>query len=148
MKLFIRILILIIVFAAGLLVGFGWMQKPAVAPTTSEERGARFSVELMLDYGNGKIQTFNDIDLNPGQTVFNLLEKVTQEHELEFSFKDYGANLGAFIESINKVRNDPVQDMFWHYWVNNHYAQLGASSYQLTDGDVVMWKYTKSQYNN
>lgn len=147
MKLLARIIILVVVFVAGLLVGLAVMQKPAMAPTTTGDiLGAALTVELKLDYGEGNIQTYNGIGMKPGQSVFDLLKKVTAENEIEFSYKDYGAGMGAFVESINKVRNDPGKNMFWQYWVNDVFAEVGASNYALNDGDLVEWKYMRAQY--
>lgn len=137
---------MVIVFLAGLLVGFGLVKKPAVAPTTGNQ-STEIKASLMFDYGKGKIQTYNEVEMQSGQTVFDLLKKVTTENQKEFSFKDYGGGLGAFVESINGVRNDAAKNLFWYYWVNNQFAEVGASSYQLVGGEVVEWKYTKSQYN-
>ncbi len=146
MKLFAKIIILVVVFLAGLLVGISVMQKPAVAPTISDKLAAGITVALILDYGNGEVQNYRDIEMQLGQTVFDLLKKVTAENVIEFSYQDYGAGLGALIESINNVKNDPVKNTFWHYFVNDVFAEVGASNYPLADGDVVAWKYAEAQY--
>ena len=82
--------------------------------------------------------------MEEGKTVFDLLKKVTQENNLEFSFKEY-PDLEVFIESIDKVANDPKNNKWWQYWVNGEYGQVGASNFILKDGDFVKWKYGEGQ---
>lgn len=144
MKLVAKIIIIIAVFFAGYYVGTNQLLSNFISlprqPVTQQE-----TVSLMFDFGNGEIQTFSDIAIQEKTTVFEMLKKITEENNLEFSYKDYGGELGAFVESINNMANNPKFDRFWQYWINNQYAQVGASQYQLQSGDVVEWKYTKGQ---
>jgi len=151
MKLLAKIIIVIAIFFAGFYFG----HQQALSPSnglfgldkTNQAEQATIQVSLTLDFGQDDIQTFNDIELEAGTTVFELLEKITQENNLEFSYKDYGSELGALVESINNVSNDVKADLFWNYWVNDVYAEVGASNYQLKDGDRVEWKYTSNPFN-
>ena len=155
MKLLIKIIVLAAVFAGGVWVG----QNVALAPSQlvdqlpinvnkkSEVQEQVIKVNLMIDFGNGQVQTFNDVALAENPSVFDLLKKVTTENNLEFSSKDYGKDLGMLVESINNVANSQKANRFWHYWVNNVYAEIGASNYHLKTGDIVEWKYVENQFN-
>ena len=148
MKPLIRILIIAVIFLAGLMVGLSFRKTPAMAPTTEEEIGNGLAVTLTLDYGDNNSQTYQDVEINPGQSVFYLLEKVTTANNIELGYKNYGSDLGALVESINNLKNDFDKDIYWHYWVNGDYAKIGASNYILSDQDIVRWEYTNNQYNN
>jgi len=102
-------------------------------------------VNLRLDFGNGNIKNYDNIKLREEKTTFDLLKRVTQENNLEFSFKEY-PDLGVFIESIDNVANDAKINKWWQYWVNEEYAKVGASNYYLKNGDLVEWKYVEAQF--
>lgn len=114
--------------------------------TVNQTEIKEVKASLMLDYGDGTIATYNDIELGEDITVFGLLKEVTSENNLEFSYNDKWQEMGIFIESINNVRNDTAADQWWHYWVNNHYAQVAADKYELKDGDIVEWKFVRNQF--
>ncbi len=52
--------------------------------------------------------------------------------------------MGEFITSINGVKNSNTQS--WIYYVNGVEAQVGVSNYKINTGDIVSWKYEKSNY--
>jgi hypothetical protein len=160
MKFLLKSIIVILIFLAGFYFGqnqagaptFDW-GKLINSGTQQEERASvtdvnskEIKVNLMLDFGNGQIKTFNQISLMKGASVFDLLKKITTENDLDLKTKDYGQELGVLIEKIGAVSNDAKTNYFWTYWVNNNYAEIGASNYHLKDQDIIEWKYTKSQY--
>lgn len=149
----IRLIAKIIIVIAIFFGGFYFGQKQALAPTdgntstnaaVTQNQGIK--VNLMLDFGNGEIRTFNEFFVPQNATVFDLLKQVTSQNNLEFAYKDYG-DMGALIESINNVTNNSKTNNFWHFWVNNVYSEVGASLYQLKNGDIVEWKYVPNQFN-
>jgi len=156
MKLLAKIIIVVVIFIGGFYFGQQQALSPSngsqpVAETESanqpeKQATTEISVSLMLDFGNGQVRTYNQIELAKNSTVFGLLEKATAENNFKLQSKDYG-DLGVFIEAIGDIKNDTAGDRFWQCWVNNEYAQIGASNYQLNDGDVVEWKFIKGQIN-
>jgi hypothetical protein len=148
MRTSIKIFIFFVFLAVGIfliqnLVNLQKIGQPSVIIEEKQEIQPEIVVSLRLEFGNGNIRTFNDIKLEKGKTVFDLLKKVTQENNMELSFKEY-PDLGVFIESIDKVTNDPKNNKWWQYWVNGEYGQAGASNFILKDGDLVKWKYVES----
>lgn len=148
MKILAKIIIVVAIFFVGFYIG----QQQATAPglfnnqlETLEQSQEQIKVSLMLDFGNGEIKTFDNVQAKKGSSVFELLEKITSENEVELQYKDYGGDLGVFIESIGGAISDFEADRYWQFWVNNEYAQVGASNHELSDGDVVEWKYAKGQ---
>ncbi len=144
MKFILKIIIVFVIFFAGFYLGQNYIAKSDLPATSSEE----INVNLMLDFGNSEIKTFNNIAIKKDWTVFKLLEKVTAENNIELTYKDYGGDLGVFIESIGGVGNDFNADKFWQYWVNNKYAEIGVGNYDLKNNDVIELKYIKGQLKN
>ena len=142
MKILPKILTLISVLAIGFFLG-QYFAKITYQPEIEVEK--EISGTLLLNFGEGNIENFEGIRLSGEKTVFDLLKKVTEENNLEFSFKEY-PDLGVFVESIDNMGSDPKSNKWWQYWVNNEYAQLEAGSFFLEDGDTVEWKYIESQF--
>ena len=119
-----------------------------LATETEEDIADSITTSLMLDFGEGKLEVFNNIELASGSSVFALLEKVISESDITLEYKDYGGDMGVFVESIGEAKSDFNADRYWQYWVNNEYATQGASLMELHDGDTVLWKHTSGQFEN
>jgi len=146
LKIFIFFIFLVIgIFLVQNLVNLTKIGQPSVIIEESQEVQPEIVVSLGLDFGEGNIKKFENIEFEKEKTVFDLLKKVTQENDLEFSYKEY-SDLGVFVESIDNVTNDIKTNKWWQYWVNGEYAQVGASLYKLKDGDIIEWKYVKAQF--
>ena len=151
MKIIAKIIILVAVLLIGVYLGQYHLSLPGLVNNQPEiEKGdmEEASVSLMLDFGNGEIMVFTGVLGKEKNNVFDFLEKITSENNLELGYKDYGGGLGVMVESINGITNNVEPGHFWQYWVDNSYAQIGASNYQLKNGDIIEWKYTKGQFNN
>ena len=148
MKLISKIIIVIAVFFTGFIVGQQYAEAPEQQGSQSiigqQEQEQRY-VSLMLDFGNVDIKTFSDIAIGDNDSVFEVLQKVVSENNIELNYKDYGGDMGVFIESIGGQQNDFKSGYYWQYWVNGQYAKIGASVQELQSGDVVEWKYAEGQ---
>lgn len=146
MKLIAKLIIIVAIFYAGFYLG----SQQALSPTngSSLEGSEKIIVDLVLDFGEEDIRSFDNIELKEDISVFGLLQKVTSENDLELGYKDYGSDLGVLVESISNITNNPVSDLFWNYWVNDTYAEIGASNYYLENGDIVKWKYVPNPFNS
>lgn len=150
MKFIAKIIIAIAVFVIGFTAGRQYAIAPerqAGQPIDGQQKQEQKYVNLMLDFGDGDIKAFNDIAIGDNASVFEILQKAASENSMELNYKDYGGDLGIFIESIGGKTNNFNSGYYWQYWVNGLYAKVGAGSYKLQDGDVVEWKYTKGQIN-
>lgn len=92
-------------------------------------------------------EVFSSTNINwiPGQTAFSVLKSQTEANNIELSFKDYGGDLGVFIESIDGLPDGNSSDKWWQYWINDEYMTIGVSSYVMSPGDSMVWKFTGSQ---
>jgi len=148
MKLIAKIIIAVLIFVAGFYVG----QKQAWSPSNggfflnNQQPPAEIQASLTIAAGDSEPLIFDNITLANEATAFDLLKKITAENNIELGYKDYGGELGVLVESINDVANNLDANEFWQYWVNDEFAQVGASSYILADGDKVEWRYAKSEF--
>ncbi len=98
----------------------------------------------MVDFENGKVTTLSAIPWHQGMTAFDALKYVADKQSMKLEYKDYGGDMGVFIQSINGIK-DPKNKAWWQFWVNNAYSQKGASSTPLKSGDNIEWKLLAAQ---
>ncbi|TFF92245.1 DUF4430 domain-containing protein [Candidatus Thorarchaeota archaeon] len=106
---------------------------PLIAPVETERVGAADieSVSLLLDFGNGTVNTYEGLY---GTTVLNVTESV-----VDVEIRWYGDL--AFVTSIAGVGNNPDLGLWWQYWVNGDLGSVAANQYSLQDGDTVEWRF-------
>lgn len=143
---FIKIITAILLSTAIFIIGMysGGNSSQDIVSRSEYTRGSLVSV--MLDYGDGTFRTFNDVKVGEQESIFDLLKTLTEENDIEFSFKDYGGDMGAFITSINDTNSELEgrTDYWWQYWVNNQYGAIGMSNYLIQPGDIVLLKFINS----
>ena len=104
------------------------------------------TASLMIDFSDGRIIVCNNQKLAQDQSVFDLLKICSQNSKNPFELKyEIHPEWGAFVKRIGDKENGQ-EGKYWQYWVNNEYAKVGASSFRLKNGDIVEWKFIKSQF--
>lgn|SRR3989338_5728579 len=128
---------------------FGWYFGSLNASKTindsfdySVEDSIDGEVSFMIDPGKGDIEV-KKVSLNKGNNVFSYLFDIYGD---KIEYQDYGGDLGMFIKKINGTGDDG-SNMWWQYWVNNDYSEVGVSSYVPKAGDVIVLKFTDQQSN-
>jgi len=69
-------------------------------------------------------------------TVLDLLLEAQAKYGLQFGY--HGEGPSAFIESIAGISNS---ERYWLYYVNGEFAQRGAGSQKVKEGDLIEWRY-------
>jgi len=134
-------LVALVFLVAGFLIGAQKQNELTVLP---EETTDAASVSMMIDTGDSLIG-FQDIDIVAGDTAWSVLERTdTAQDSLSISADTYG-DLGVLINAMNGYENG-FGDQWWQYWVNNQYAEVAADKYPVSDGDVILWKFTNIRY--
>lgn len=132
-KLLILILVAVLAGLGILKVGFDTRaQIGEVAQVPQIEIESR--VTLVIDK-ESPIE--KEVDINPGDTVFDLLE----EGELEFDYEEYES--GVFITSIEGV-SSPNKN--WMYYVNGKLGKVAVDQKRIGNGDLVKFKNQKSPF--
>lgn len=78
-----------------------------------------------------------------GETVFDLLQRVTREKHIHLEFSKSPLYNSAYVEGIgNLYELDCGAASGWMFQVNGTFPNVGASAVELQDGDQVQWSYT------
>ena len=141
------ILALAVGMTAGFMLGVSVVSRSQlntdIQTIKPSQNSAEVKVSLMLDYGDGKVETILDLALSEKTSALDNLIAATKQKEIQLATKDYG-NLGVLVMKIGDKENGQDQ-RYWQYWVNNQHANVGAGDYILRSGDVVEWKFLPSQ---
>ena len=140
---------LIFALALGLLFGTALgatlrKETVVVREGTANTPAAMSSVNLMIDYGNGIVKTWNTVSWHEAMSIVNLLETVAGAKGITLLTKD-GGDKNITVTTIDGVGNDAGKNMRWQYWINNTYEPRIASKYFLKPGDIVSWKMVLEQ---
>ena len=128
-------LLLALVFVAGFGLGAS-VNLPSLPQTSTPSPG---TVSVMLDYGDGAVETYDNVSLPANENVFQVMERTAKESNFAFESKEY-EGLGALITKIGDKENG-AENRYWQYWVNHKKPEVGASAYTLNSGDFVEWKF-------
>lgn len=104
-------------------------QDNAEAPVRSEEVVEAVTVAITTENGANEVAT-ETINISEGQTVMDVLLGAFDVEE------DNG-----FITSINGIKAEDGEEKAWFYEVNGEAAMVGASDYELSDGDEVAFNF-------
>jgi hypothetical protein len=131
-------------FIVGIVIGvpvgaYLWPSKEIVVREgTPDNPAAISSVNLMVNYGNGTIKTWNTITHHESMSVLDLLQKVHAANNIVLTTGPDES--GAIkVRSIDEISEDPDKGLGWHYWVNNTREPRIAGKYYLKPGDIVVW---------
>lgn len=142
---FRKLIVLALVFIAGFLMGRDALPGAPITDNSPEIVASKENTRLMIDYGNGTIEIFDIASLTATSTLASVMVGLDAEGKIDLASKDYGGEMGLFIEKINGVPSKPSSDSWWQFWVNNVYSNTGASSYAVKPGDIIEFKFTKGQ---
>lgn len=111
---------------------------------TANTPAAMTSVNLMIDYGNGTVKTWNTVTWHETMSVLDLMKTVAGANAITLLTKESGSGLST-VQSVDGITNENKTSTRWQYWVNNNYEPRISSKYYLKPGDLVVWKYVKEQ---
>lgn len=121
------------------LIAAGCWQEPIGAPDIElAANKEKANVTVVIDSGEGKAKTYNEVGVTEKSTVINALENLKSRG---LSFESRGSGATAFVESINGIKNTG-SGKNWIYYVNDKKSTVGAGVYVLKPDDIVLWKYT------
>ena len=90
---------------------------------------------------NGIILQNMKVEFNEGDTVFDILVKVTRKKGIHMGYRGSGSN--TYIEGINNLYEfDGGSNSGWMYSVNGVYPNYGVGAYKVKSSDVIKFNYT------
>lgn len=86
---------------------------------------------------NGVILAEKKVSINEGDTMFDVIVKVTKMQKIQLS------SIGGYIQSINNLPEKLFNGSGgWMYEVNGVYGDKGSKEYVLNNNDKVKWRYS------
>ena len=94
------------------------------------------AVTVTIDFGPAEREPFEAVVTVPEKTT--VLEVLLQQLPVTTSPK-YG--MDHFVEEIDGINNDFVNDLGWRFEVNGHRSNVPAERYLVKNGDWIKWSY-------
>lgn len=92
---------------------------------------------------NGVILRRSTVAFNEGETVFEVLKRACGYAGIQLEYSWTPMYNSYYIEGINNLYEfDCGEQSGWMYKVNGWFPNYGCSSYNLKDGDTIVWCYT------
>ena len=92
---------------------------------------------------NGTILAATTVSFTAGETVFEVLNRICNERNIQIEYSYTPLYGSYYIEGINHLYEfDCGQQSGWMYKVNGWFPNYGCSSYKLEGGETIVWAYT------
>ena len=92
---------------------------------------------------NGCILPSVKVEFDKDDTVFDVLKEVCETYKIQIEYSWTPMYESYYIEGINNLYEfDCGYESGWMYKVNGWFPNYGCSSYELKDGDNIVWCYT------
>lgn len=92
---------------------------------------------------NGVILAKTQVEVVEGETVFDLLKRITRQEKIHMEFSQTPMYDSAYVEGIaNLYEFDCGELSGWMYSVNGTFYRIGSSETTVKSGDVIEWVYT------
>ncbi len=96
---------------------------------------------------NGVILSSGEYDIHNDDTVYSLLSRIAKIEKIQIDSSKTGS--GVYVSGIGGIYEFDFGELSgWIYKVNGKVPSLSASEFKLSDGDVVVWYYTKNLGND
>lgn len=111
-------------------------------PAASEEQAATVTVSIVGPSDVGDILKKTEVELEQGDTVLDVLKRVTRANKIHMEFRGRGAT--AYIEGIDNIYEfDYGSGSGWMYNINGKYPNRGAGVWSVKAGQHIEWRYTE-----
>ncbi len=92
---------------------------------------------------DGVILKKTTVTFYKGETVIDVLKRVTKKNSIHMEFSDNVAYSGAYVKGIaNLYEKDCGSGSGWQYCVNGWYPNYSCGNYVVSSGDAIAWNYT------
>ena len=92
---------------------------------------------------DGEILPVVTVEFTPGETVFQVLQRVCEASELQLEYSWTPLYDSYYVEGINHLYEfDCGFESGWMYKVDGWFPNYGCSAYELQGGEEIVWYYT------
>jgi hypothetical protein len=135
MKKILLVITILLLAAAGYFAATNTQTSTEPIETTQNVRETS-GLTLTIDKGDEQPVAY-EVEYVQGQTAYGILEEVAEKENIELLSTKY--DFGVFVKAINGLESSA--EMAWIYFVNGQSGQVAADNHNLSDGDVVEWKF-------
>ncbi len=123
------------------LLGAGCAKTPDISESSlTTAQSVTSTLTLQINENSYSIPFRNNI------TVYDLMMDIKNNQDFTFAGEDYGPDMGFFVESINGIKDDTKNNLYWVYYLNDKKAETGISATTLNPNDIITWKYEPLQF--
>ncbi|MBQ9762192.1 MAG: DUF4430 domain-containing protein [Oscillospiraceae bacterium] len=91
----------------------------------------------------GQILAQTQVAFSEGDTAFDVLKKICEAADIQLEYSWTPLYDSYYVESINHLYEfDCGPESGWMYQINGQTPNYGSSSYEVRDGDTVVWAYS------
>ena len=92
---------------------------------------------------DGVILEQKEYVLRPGDSVFDVLDRVTKHNRIQMEYSGSIESKTIYIKGLNHLYEFSCGPLSgWIYKVNGEIVSYSCSQYQLKDGDIIEWVYS------
>ena len=92
---------------------------------------------------DGIILAQTTVTFTPGESTFDVLQRTCQKGDIQLEYSWTPIYDSYYIEGIQYLYEfDCGPESGWMYQVNGKFPNYGCSSYEVKDGDLIVWCYT------
>ena len=92
---------------------------------------------------DGVIMASETVEYQPGETVYDVLYRITKSKGIHMEASYTPAYSSYYVEGINQLYEFDCGELSgWMYSVNGWFPNYGCSKYEVSDGDMIEWRYT------
>lgn len=107
----------------------------------SENKKSIVTITIVGPKDVGTILGPTKVEIDAGDTVFDVLKKVTRDKKIQMEFK--GRKSNVYIQGINNIYEfDKGPESGWIYRVNGEVPQVSCGGYSVKNCDNIEWLYT------
>ena len=89
---------------------------------------------------DGEFLSTTEVKFEEGDTAYDVLEEICKENDIQLEATD--SSYGKYITSIGNLSASAVgANAGWMFKVNGETPSVGADSYELQDGDEIVWYF-------
>ena len=93
--------------------------------------------------GNGIIYINQSLEFEPGESVFDVLSRITRQNGIPMEFSQSVTYGSKYVEGINSLYEfDCGEQSGWMYKVNGIFPNYGCDTYKIKSGDSIGFYYT------
>jgi len=100
-------------------------------------------VNILIDYGNGTRNWYNNTRISLGFSLLNATLKVAR---VDYSFQEFEGKSYAWVNKINGMGGDVGKFWLWYSWSPTtrkwEFGLVASNAHILHNGDIVSWVYT------